>query len=146
MKNQNTTNKNKIIEEIKYCAKVLLKISNRKSYIELFYKHINHEIDTIEYIDKMNNLIDQINLNDDEFYNANNILKKLFLIERYTLHNVQELINSAIYYNLIDINITTQNTISKNNNNKYKKISSNSNKTPYYTNRNYREILVAIRN
>ena len=121
MKNQNTTNKNKIIEEIKYCAKVLLKISNRKSYIELFYKNINNEIETIEYIDKMNNLIDQINLNDDEFYNVNNILKKLFLIERYTLHNVQELINSAIYYNLIDINITTQNTISKNNNNKYKK-------------------------
>ena len=146
MKNKNTTNKK--IYEIKYCANILLKISNRKKYIDLFYKHINNKKDTMEYINKMDTLINEANVTDDELYNANNILKELFLTDKYTLHKVQELINSAIQNKPIEINVKIHDQTSKNCNYNSKKISisNNSNKTSYYKRIYYKEILVPIRN
>ena len=148
MKKQNTTNKNKKIEEIKSCAKILLKISNRKSYIELFYKYINSKIDTFEYIEKMDTLINETKVTDDELNIANSILKELFLSEMYTLPKVIGLINAAINNRPIDIKVETYNQISNQYNYNSKKItiSHNSNKKSNYNIRSYREILVPIRN
>lgn len=146
MKKQNTTNKNKKIEKIKCCAQILLKISNRKSYIELFYKYINSKIDTLEYIEKMDTLINENKVTDDELNIANSILDELFLSEMYTLPKVIELINAAI--NNRPINIETYNEIPNKYNYNSKKItiSHKSNKKSNYKIRAYREILVPIRN
>ena len=99
MKNQNTTNKNKIIDEIKYCAKVLLKISNRKSYIELFYKHINNELQDIVKV-FFNEYKDLIKPNNNDIFltftdETNNIFDSYGDVKFYDKKDARAFVNAV---------------------------------------------------
>ena len=148
MENKNTTTKNIKADKIKHCGKILLNIKNRKDYIDLFYKHINKNIDTLEFIDKMNKIINKTNIKDDELNMANNILRDLFLIDKYTLNEVQGLINSVIQNKPIEINNITYDYKLNKCNYQSKKISISNKpyKQQYHKSIYYREILVPIRN
>lgn len=91
-------------EEISYC-KIISKLTDKREYLNLFYKYVFNRMSLLDFMDKTEDIIENSNISNEELNKLNSILKYKFLNERYTVDKIIKEENT-----ISDNSLSTQNT------------------------------------
>lgn len=97
--NENSNNKCKqdlAKEEMLYC-KIISKLTNKREYLNLFYKYVFDKMSLLEFMDKTEDIIENSKISNEELNKLNSVLKYKFLNERYTVDKIIKEENTITY-------------------------------------------------